>query len=564
MRKAGLFIVVLFTVSRAWATCGSSGTILTAASASAPDVQDCFTAAVASTTKINIPSGTPTWTTQVTFTVPSGSTNISIIGAGSSSTVITENYASSNSVLSIVTNSTSTSLVRLSGIKIIGSNATVKFGGLIGFSGSEQVRFDNSIVDTSGVSQEAGVRLDGCIYGVADHDTFTAGSSQVNNAIQEYNQSTCYSDSLGVGDQAWAHATNFGTSKAFYLENDTFNNGFANDCTKGGSFVARFNTFNETANNNSVVQTHPTGGAGRWRGCRQSETYMNTFTLTTGTSFMNACLFISSGTGLAWGNSAASIHVGTGQDYGCKQFVQFESVLISNTAYGQTATPNGWGYCGTQSGLTGDGSNWNGNTVTSTGYACLDQPGRGQGDLLTGGFTSDGSGSNNVTNNATSCTSSSACAYPRQGLEPYYLWGSGWLANSWQPVPNNTSHFAAVNSYSLTPLLTANVDFYTGIDDSGNPISFTGATGVGAGTRASRPSTCTTGVAYWSTDQGSWNQSGSGGQGVLDKCTSTNTWTNAFYTPYTYPHPLTQTGVSPLLMIANNITTTITGTEGAQ
>jgi len=46
-------------------------------------------------------------------------------------------------------------------------------------------------------------------------------------------------------------------------------------------------------------------------------------------------------------------------------------------------------------------------------------------------------------------------------------------------------------------------------------------------------------VAYFSTDQGSWNTSGNGfGNGVLDKCTGTNTYTNAAYTPYTYPHPL--------------------------
>ncbi len=80
---------------------------------------------------------------------------------------------------------------------------------------------------------------------------------------------------------------------------------------------------------------------------------------------------------------------------------------------------------------------------------------------------------------------------------------------------------------------------------------FNGTTGTGWGTRANRPTTCTynsstgVGVAYWSTDQGSWNTSGSGGQGVLDKCTATNTWTDAVYVPYDYPHPLaTVTGGS--------------------
>jgi len=58
--------------------------------------------------------------------------------------------------------------------------------------------------------------------------------------------------------------------------------------------------------------------------------------------------------------------------------------------------------------------------------------------------------------------------------------------------------------------------------------NFTGATGTGAGTRAARPGTCTTGVAYVSSDF----------PDTLDKCTATNTWTNAWYRKFTYPHPL--------------------------
>ena len=91
--------------------------------------------------------------------------------------------------------------------------------------------------------------------------------------------------------------------------------------------------------------------------------------------------------------------------------------------------------------------------------------------------------------------------------------------------------------------------------------SFTGVSGVGVGTLAARPATCTPtpeaadagngGVGYWATDQGSWNQSTSnpygvqqnGADGVLYRCSATNTWTVA-YTPYTYPHPLA-TGAEP-------------------
>jgi hypothetical protein len=65
---------------------------------------------------------------------------------------------------------------------------------------------------------------------------------------------------------------------------------------------------------------------------------------------------------------------------------------------------------------------------------------------------------------------------------------------------------------------------------------FTGAQGVGAGALASRPSTCTTGVGYWATDQGSWNTAG-GASGLFYRCSAPNTWT-LYYTPLAYPHPL--------------------------
>jgi hypothetical protein len=74
--------------------------------------------------------------------------------------------------------------------------------------------------------------------------------------------------------------------------------------------------------------------------------------------------------------------------------------------------------------------------------------------------------------------------------------------------------------------------------------TFDGTSGIGCGTLINRPSTCTTGVAYWATNQSCSDLTGMVGanpstpiSGTLYKCTSTNKW-EPYYTPYTYPHPL--------------------------
>jgi hypothetical protein len=162
-------------------------------------------------------------------------------------------------------------------------------------------------------------------------------------------------------------------------------------------------------------------------------------------------------------------------------------------------------------------SEWDKNQLGEQGYPCLDQPGH---------FFGDDRGADT--------------------LFGAYFWGNtkdstqtdgmADALNQWEP---------RLRDYHVKP----NRDFYN------QEEPFTGATGVGVGALAARPVTCTTGVGYWATDQGSWNRLGD--NGVFYKCTATNLWT-LYYTPYSYPHPLqaTQGDVTPSAA-PTNLTATV-------
>jgi hypothetical protein len=212
----------------------------------------------------------------------------------------------------------------------------------------------------------------------------------------------------------------------------------------------------------------------------------------------------------------------------------FVSEILSNTANTLTINQN-----------AGIGNSW---SAPNSGDAfeiirttvCQDQAGRGQGGYISGDPPTPVGPLN-------------------QALDPVREWNDVVPAS--QVVYQYESQFGGD--------ILANRDYYTdnwkigglsGPTAQTSPtVPFNGSTtcnagsggytcGMGEGTLANRPTTCTTGVGYWATDQGSWNQSGlactgngagagQGCQGELFTCTSTNTWTLA-YTPYTYPHPL--------------------------
>ncbi len=114
------------------------------------------------------------------------------------------------------------------------------------------------------------------------------------------------------------------------------------------------------------------------------------------------------------------------------------------------------------------------------------------------------------------------------------------------PAELNSGWMAAGDAANLALQIRNNRDYYQ------FSASFNGTSGVGRGTLAARPSTCTTGVGYWATDQGEWNSNSAGPDGQLYKCTATNTW-SLYYIPYPYPHPLRSGGPLPSPGPPNNL-----------
>jgi hypothetical protein len=305
------------------------------------------------------------------------------------------------------------------------------------------------------------------------------------------------------------------------VENNQFNGGYGNDCEGAGLMVMRYNTFNAVT---VAMQNHATkSDAGSIRGCRAEEFYRNY--IAAGTVEEDGMVGAKGTTALVWGNTMQS---GTAYRFWAG------STDRATATQAETASPKGWGYCGSTVNSNGVGSPWDGNqSGIATGYPCLDGIGRGQTVQALNGANFPGR-----LNSATG-----TIAWPHQLLEPVYLW---------------------MNSYgSAVPLAIRDSVTKQNIDIFAENTSFNGTSGTGFGLLSARPSTCAAGpggtyytsptgsygVAYWATDANN-------GNGELYVCTSTNTWTG-IYQPFAYPHPLaggtTVTTVGP----PQNLTTTI-------
>jgi hypothetical protein len=524
---------------------------------------------------INIPAGTCTWASQLSVTK-----GISIIGAGSSSTIIQDGYAG-GTLFSIRLGSSSQTF-RLSGISLspggAGPGANPSLASIVGTCDANtcsHIRLDHisSTGWVDGTNFHSFLMGADAVFGVIDHWTviYNSGGEFIGLAQNSFR-------GVGAnGDNSWAQPDFYGTDNFIYIEDSSFTStasqGMAITDTDiaggGGRFVGRFNTMH-----NANYQTHGSESSGRGRSGRVYEIYNNNLTLDSGAD--NTFMGWRGGTGLFFNNTksgAGNMYLGAsltnyregnsfwpwGTCNGQGPYDQNDGVVyasgtltaVNNSTNTWTDSTKSWtanqwsagGYSFVDITLTGTNSNGpvqyhpggsissnTSNTFTSSVYnskgnfnepalnvgdsyqilratGCADAPGRGgAGAVLLSDYNNP-----------------APQGWVNQPLDPVYEWGdtaSGpvgpWIG------PNTVSNIRIVQ----------NRDYYQQVSP------FTGATGTGTGTLASRPATCTKGVAYWATDQGNWNQSGNGGQGQLYVCASPNTWTLS-YTPYIYPHPLT-------------------------
>lgn len=397
-----------------------------------------------------IPSGSCVWSSSLN--IPTAK-KINLKGAGRENTIITM------SGTAIYMNESGS---RVTGIGFIlpGGDTTIDVKGT-GWR-IDHCSFSNTTGDSKISIEANGRNVTTNPAGLIDNCSFFNGRVLVNGLFT-------FDKMCGI----WDDPLNLGTDEAVYIEDCTFTrndgdgvNRNAIDANRGGRYVFRFNTTNET-----YLEAHSLQGSAE-RATRKWEIYKNTVSTTPARW---GPMFIRGGTGVIWGNTTSGAWTYKGPLF--DNYRSFTDI-------------------GGDAGQCDGGSAWDGNE-DFTGWPCRDQIGRSTDTFLWNG------------------------GIPSQELTPAYL----WLNRYGEDIVSAT----IVNN--CFDWIKSNRDYYE------EGVSFDGTSSVGVGTLSSRPATCTTGVAYWATDQGEWNSEHAGADGQLYKCTSTNTW-KLYYMPYTYPHPM--------------------------
>jgi len=274
------------------------------------------------------------------------------------------------------------------------------------------------------------------------------------------------------GDNSWTQAMSLGKVNAVYVEDNTMNYTTSSvdlDCDNGGRVVYRFNKITGNGIGNHGFDSVP-------RGCLEEEAYNNTIN-GNGTAFIG--VQYRGGTGVVYNNLIQGAF--TGNRIGV---TNYRSISQGFTTHD---------HC---DGTSGNDQNTL-PTAGNNGWACRDQVGRGT----------------------------------NQGSFPLYEWNNCITSLGCVPAGPDAVSIAVYDDQPGTSFLSehiqANRDYYDAVP------SFNGAAGIGQGTLAARPGTCTPNVAYFATDTN-----------TLYRCTATNTW-SGYYTQFPYPHPLQSGQTSP-------------------
>ncbi len=526
----GCLAIAFFVLSGA-SLCRGQGTF-TAASCNRSDVNAIIngpTHTAVNGDTIIIPAGSCTWTSGITISgkgidiTGTGTPNTGggTVGAGTPATTLIDNASGPLFAFTGLTygQTAKVELLQLSaaGAANYASTGPISFQGACTTSGCAQIRVDNILFTTGTwdgpIANGGFIRTDN-VFGVVDHTSSSwANVAELGGAgppLVEVNQSA-WQGVGSNGDNSFASADSMGTAQSLFIENNYLNGDRATDndvAPLGGGDggdrdVCRFNTV-INVNGSALCSGHGTTW-NNYRGQRQLEAYYNS--ITCGAAGVGDC---NVGNGLAGGTGVfLSNQFIIASGHGFNASVDLAILRFSGDPLGI------WGYCdGTQP--------YDQSPFTSTSQ-CLDQPGTGPGLLMNTGASPK-----------PTLVSTGSLGWPNPALDPVYEAGD---------YPTGGGGLNA-GVETLTSHMVANSEYYAEVSKNAQTSStspFNGTTGTGYGTLARRPTTCTVGVGYWATDQGSWNTYNSTQEGELFVCMSTNTWTMK-YQPYTYPHPLTAGG----------------------
>jgi hypothetical protein len=246
-----------------WNGCSALATVYNS-DGSAASVQGLHNAVLNGDT-ITIPAGSFTWSTRVNVTKA-----ITLQGAGMGQTIIKDAVQSGPLLQgTLVANN----LTRITGIEFQNGGRTGnELGGVLKFTGSNtngsQFRMDNCKFDDLN-----GMLVFDTVIGVIDHNTIIRATKNGDSIVVYDN----FWNGRTLGDGAWADATQFGTDRFLFIEDNVFRNdgdGQPGICDSyaGARFVVRHNQiFDRT------VETHGTESNGRARGTRAVEVYNNTY-----------------------------------------------------------------------------------------------------------------------------------------------------------------------------------------------------------------------------------------------------------------------------------------------